>query len=81
MDRQERVVVEAVDPPVGLSGGTDHAAQVLLDDRNVVHDLSETVFPFFCQASSHERPQMARGNQCQTPIAVEWTRHGRMRGL
>src|SRR5215211_3972175 len=60
MDRQERVVVEAVDPPVGLSGGTDNAAQVLLDDRNVVHDLSETVFPFSCQASSHEWPQMAR---------------------
>jgi GntR family transcriptional regulator, transcriptional repressor for pyruvate dehydrogenase complex len=61
MDRQERVVVEAVDPPVGISGGTNDAAQVLLDDRNVVHDLSETVFPFFCQANSHERAQVGRG--------------------
>ena len=37
VDREERLVVEALDPAVGLAVDPDHAGQTLLDHRMTVH--------------------------------------------
>ena len=49
VDREEQLVGDALEPPTGRRRRSDHATQVLLDERRRSTSLSETAFLFWCQ--------------------------------